>query len=246
MIQEYRAELHVHTVLSPCASVEMIPPLIVQTALDQGIRLLAITDHNASANVRAVQQAAQGSNLTVLPGMELQTREEVHVLCLFDQLDALTTWQGTVNRHLPEIKNNPDFFGEQFIVDQTGEFLGREVRLLLTSVQLSLEDCIQQIHNLGGLAIPAHINRAAYGLIANLGMIPIELPMDALEISRHITPQEACIKYPDIRKFPLLQSGDVHHLDDFLGSSYFWIASPCLNEIRMAFRREAGRKIEIH
>jgi hypothetical protein len=112
-MQRFRADLHVHTVLSPCAAVEMIPPLIVQTALEQVIHIIAITDHNASANVAPVIEAAAGSNLTVLPGMEMQTQEEVHLLCLFEDLEQLKTWQHLVDAHLPQRFNNPDYFGEQ-------------------------------------------------------------------------------------------------------------------------------------
>lgn len=245
MIQEFRVDLHVHTVLSPCAAVEMIPPLIVQTALDEGIRLIAITDHNSSANVAAVQEAARDSGLTVLPGMEVQTQEEVHILGLFQDLGQLSAWQSIVDRHLPNIENNPEFFGEQFIVDSTGDYLGSETRLLLTSVELSLEHCVRLIHELGGLAIPAHVNRKANGLFANLGMVPSGTPIDALEISRHITPDSTHLLYPQTRDYPLIQNGDVHHLDGFLGSSHLWIESPTLTEIRLALLAEADRKIEI-
>src|SRR5690606_28170914 len=141
-MRTFRAELHVHTVLSPCAEVEMIPPLIVEEALDAGIQILAITDHNASANVWAVQKAAAGSGLAVLPGMEVQTVEEVHVLCLFETLAQLSAWQEQVDEALPDIKNNIEFFGEQFVVDETGDFIRREERLLITSTQLSLEGVI--------------------------------------------------------------------------------------------------------
>ena len=137
-MKTFRAELHVHTVLSPCAEVEMIPPLIVQTALERQIDLIAITDHNASANVRAVQIAARGRALTVLPGMEVQSREDVHLLTLFETLEALETWQAELDRSLPDLPNWPEFFGEQFVVDETGEFIRHEPRLLLTSSRFSI------------------------------------------------------------------------------------------------------------
>src|SRR5512143_175868 len=117
----------------------MIPPLIVQTAIEQGINPLAVTDHNASANVIAVQQAARDTGLIVLPGMEVQTREEVHVVCLFDTLEQLEAWQNLVNQHLPPLENDIEYFGEQFVVDEPGEFVRRETRWLLTSAGLSLE-----------------------------------------------------------------------------------------------------------
>src|SRR5512145_2646754 len=114
-MKPFRADLHVHTVLSPCAEVEMIPPLIVQEALEQNIDIIAITDHNASANVRAVQKAADGTGLTVLPGMEVQSREDVHLLTFFETIETLDAWQRQVDRALPDLLNDPGFFGEQFI-----------------------------------------------------------------------------------------------------------------------------------
>src|ERR1041384_3226098 len=113
-MKNFRADLHVHTVLSPCAEVEMIPPLIVQKALEKKIDLIAITDHNASANVIAVQKAAEGTSLTVLSGMEVQSREDVHLLTLFQTLDELETWQAQVDEALPDLQNHPDYLGDQF------------------------------------------------------------------------------------------------------------------------------------
>ena len=109
-MKSYLAELHIHTVVSPCAGIEMIPPLIVQEALERGINFIAITDHNTTANVRAVQMAARGTDLTVLPGMELQTKEEVHLLCLFDTLDQAEAWQALVRARMPPLENNIEFF----------------------------------------------------------------------------------------------------------------------------------------
>src|SRR5512139_3749650 len=114
-MKKFRADLHVHTVLSPCAEVEMIPPLIVQQALEQKLDLIAITDHNASANVEAVQKAARGTGLTVLPGMEVQSREDVHLLTIFETMDALNRWQKQVDAALPDKQNNANLFGEQFV-----------------------------------------------------------------------------------------------------------------------------------
>ena len=239
----YRAELHVHTVLSPCAGVEMIPPLIVQEALEHGIGILAITDHNATANIAAVMKAAAGTELTVLPGMELQTREEVHLLCLFDDLDQAAAWQKTVDGLLPDKPNNIEFFGEQFVVDSTGDFIRREPRLLLNSVDIELEDAAGQVRALGGLAIPAHVDRQANGLLALLGLVPPGF--EALEISRHVTPESATAKYPQLRGFPLIQSGDVHLLDGFLGTTQLNIQSPCIAEIRKAITGQNARALSI-
>jgi 3',5'-nucleoside bisphosphate phosphatase len=243
-MESFLADLHVHTVLSPCADVEMIPPLIVEEALGRGIRLIAITDHNASGNILAVQQAAQGTGLIVLPGMELQTREEVHSLCLFDSPDQIAEWQAIISSHLPLIQNQPDHFGEQFIVDSTGEFIRRESQLLLTSTSLSFNMACQMVHDLGGLFIPAHVNRQAFGLIANLGFIPTDVPVDALEFSRHIQLNEISKKFPQVMGYPILQNGDVHRLNEFLGVVEFIIEKPSIDEIRLALQNQGGRSIK--
>lgn len=244
-LKPYVAELHVHTVVSPCAAVEMIPPLIVHEAMDRGIDLIAITDHNSSANVEAVQKAAAGTDLTVLPGMELQTREEVHLLCLFDSMDQIETWQAVVDKRLPPLENNIEYFGEQFVVDESGDFVRRETQLLITSANLSLQEAVEGVLELGGMAIPAHVNRKAFSLIANLGFVPPGLPVDALEISRHLSPAEAREKYMQLRDYALVQSGDVHFLHEFLGTNIFTVAAPTLAELRLALRNEQGRSLAI-
>lgn len=223
----------------------MIPPLIVQKAILHGADLLAVTDHNASANAASVLKAAQGTGLVVLPGMELQTREEVHVLCLFDTLEQVEAWQAEVDQCMPSLENDPDHFGEQFVVDETGDFIRRESRLLLTSASLTFEETFEGVNRLGGLAIPAHVNRKAYGLIYNLGLIPADVPIEALEISRHLKAAEAVQKFPQLRGYPLVQGGDVHRLEEYLVANHFTLEAPTISELRKALRGEDGRSVTI-
>jgi PHP family Zn ribbon phosphoesterase len=223
----------------------MIPPLIVREALDRGIQLIAITDHNSSKNIESVMLAAEGTPLCVLPGMELQTVEEVHVLCLFDSLEQVRSLQAIVDETLPDLKNNPDFFGEQYIVDETGEFLGFEERLLSTSSKLDFHEAWQFVSSLGGLFIPAHVNRRTNGLFSNLGLIPADTKIEALDISRHITVEDARRKYPQLTEYPLIQTGDVHMLEDFLGTTCFIIEEPTISELRMALKGVNGRQVYI-
>jgi PHP family Zn ribbon phosphoesterase len=242
-MKPFRADLHVHTVLSPCAEVEMIPPLIVQSALEKKIDLIAITDHNASANVRAVQQAADGTRLTVLPGMEVQSREDVHLLTLFETMDVLEIWQAQVDDALPNLPNDTDYFGEQFLVDETGDFIRSEPRLLLNSTDFSIDEIFRRVTGLGGIVIPAHVERSSYGLFPSLGLISDEWKVLALEISRHTTPDKVAVTFPATRRYPLIQSGDVHRLDEFLGTTVFTLNSPTLMEMRMAFNTIDGRSV---
>jgi hypothetical protein len=160
-------------------------------------------------------------------------------------LAQLGQWQALVDAALPPLENNIDYFGEQFVVDETGSFLRREPRLLLTSAALSLDEAVETVTRLGGLAIPAHVNRPAFSLIANLGFVPPGLPFAALEISRHLTPAQACAQFPQLQDFPLMQNGDVHRLDEFLGANLCRLVAPTLAELRLALRQEGGRSLVI-
>ena len=219
----------------------MIPPLIVEQAIQRGIDWIAITDHNATANIQAVQKAASGSGLVVFPGMEVQTIEDVHLLCIFDTLEQTTAWQWIVDLALPKIDNSPEFFGEQFIVDETGELLGHEKRLLLTATSLPLAQVCTRVAALGGLCIAAHIDRQAFGLLATLGFVPDDASFDALEISLRSKPQDVKKKFPQISQHALIQSSDAHILDDLCGPMEFTVASASVAEIRLALRNQAGR-----
>jgi 3',5'-nucleoside bisphosphate phosphatase len=241
----HRGDLHVHTVLSPCSDVEMIPPLIVQTAIDKGIDLLAITDHNATANIEAVQKAAKGTDLFILPGMELQTIEEVHVLCLFDTLDQVYAWQKIVDQSMPDLQNNIDFFGEQFVVDETGDFIRREDQMLLTSSTLTIQNAWEHVHQLGGLLIPAHVNRKAFGLIPVLGFVPTDIPIEILEISPNLKLDQAPILFPQTIGYSLIQNGDAHFLEDIRGVNEFSLEEPTMAEIRLAILNKEGRSHQI-
>ncbi len=224
----------------------MIPPLIVQEALERHIDIIAITDHNASANVRAVQKAADGTALTVLPGMEVQSHEDVHLLCLFASLADLETWQHQVDLSLPDELNPADHLGEQFIVDEQGGYIRSEARLLLTATEFSIEEIIEHVNKLHGIVIPAHVDRTTYGLFPTLGFLADWWQFPALEISCHIEPEILHEKFPSSRNHTLIQSGDVHRLNEFLGTTIFQVEAPTLDEISKAFRGESQRNISIH
>ena len=237
----YKAELHIHTVLSPCASVEMIPPLIIDEAKFKGINLIAITDHNSIDNIQPVLEAAEGSNITVLPGIELQTREEIHSICLFDTLEQAHDFFHEIEHSFPDIKNEADYFGEQFVVDNTGEFIRKEERLLITSSTFSLRDAVILAQSKGGVLIPAHIDRSAYGLLPVLGFIPDDVDINVFEISRHIKPNDAIERFPQLKYHQLIQNGDAHFLEEIIGYNQFLIAKPTVEEIQLALTGKNNR-----
>lgn len=217
MMKTLKADLHVHTVLSPCATLEMLPSFIVQRALETNINLIAITDHNASANVPAVIKAAEGTGLKVLSGIELSTAEEIHVLCLFDTYAQLSAFQKIVDHNLPNIPNRPDFFGLQLIVDSEDNFLAIENRLLSNATRLSLSEAHHHTLQLGGVFIPAHVNREENGLLPRLGGVPPELNLSVLEISQTSRP-EILQRYPYLKDFHLIPGADAHDLDGITGT----------------------------
>lgn len=217
----FRAELHIHTVLSPCAGIEMIPQVIVEESLLRGINLIAITDHNASENVAAVMKAAEGSKLTVLPGIELETAEEIHLVCLFPDLAALSQFQKIIDLNLPPIPNNEEFYGVQLVVDASGEFIRKDDRMLSMATSLSLEEAAAQVLKLGGKVIPAHIEREENGIIARLGTVPSDFPTQILEISRFSSRQKVLAANPELASYHFIQGGDVHYINDLLGAVLF-------------------------
>jgi PHP family Zn ribbon phosphoesterase len=208
------ADLHLHTVLSACAEVEMIPPLIVRRALELGLNLLAVTDHNAAANCAGVMAAAEGTGLVIIPGMEMQTAEELHLLCLFETLEQALTWQGIVFDHLPDLPNNENLFGGQYVVDGQGDYIRTEGRLLAAPSDLSLDESVRRVTDLGGLAIPAHIDRPTSSLFASLGFAPPGLPVPALEIFRRTDPSTLLAAHPEIAPYPLVRDSDAHQLSE--------------------------------
>lgn len=233
----------------------MIPPLIVRRAQELGLGMIAITDHNTAENVAAVQRAAP-AGLVVIPGMELQTREEVHILCLFDTLDQALTWQVVVYANLPPLENRADVFGAQLVVDEAGDFIRMNNRLLLTSTALSVEEAVSGVRELGGLPIAAHVDRPSFSLLANLGFIPPGLDLGALEISHRVSPGEFLAQNPHLsaaagahaQGWPLIVSGDAHRLSEMRAATLITMRfgpESWVQELELAFRGEGGRKVEL-
>jgi len=239
------ADLHLHTVLSACAEVEMIPPLIVREARRRGLGLIAVTDHNAMANAPAVMQAAQGSGVTVWPGLEVQSREEVHLVCLFDTVAQAEALQAIVWDRLPPLRNREEFFGAQYVVDSTGDYRYTEERLLQTSADLSVEQVATETERLGGLCIPAHVDRPSFSLLANLGFVPPDTGFLALEISRLVTPAQARVRFPAIGDYPLIVSGDAHRLSEIASRTLLKVSAPTVAELRLALRGQDGRMVKV-
>ncbi|UCD38133.1 MAG: PHP domain-containing protein [Fidelibacterota bacterium] len=238
-----RADLHIHSCLSPCAELEMSPQAIVRTSIGKGIDMIAVCDHNSAENAQAVMEVARGTDLAVLPGMEMTSREEVHIVGLFARvIDALRV-QTLVYEHL-EGENDESVFGQQLVVGPDGSVDACNPRLLIGATDLPIEAIVQAVHEQDGLAVAAHIDREGFGIIGQLGFIPVELELDALEVSSNVALNEAVLKYGDYQDYPFISSSDAHALEA-IGSAAtpFTMESACFNELRLALRGEQGRSV---
>jgi hypothetical protein len=207
-------DLHIHSVLSPCAGDEMLPSLILERAIDRGLAFIAVTDHNSTLNLPAFCRAARDLPIQVVPGIELQTREDIHLIGLFDRMDQVAGIQSIVDDTLPKVKNREEYFGRQLIVDAEGRVIGVEDRLLLNSLDLSLEEATGEIVKNGGVCIAAHVDRQAFGLLGVLGFIPPGLPLAALEVSCRQAAAGLINKLTNCKDYPLIYSSDAHYLKD--------------------------------
>ncbi|UCE42634.1 MAG: PHP domain-containing protein [Candidatus Aminicenantes bacterium] len=241
MLRLFKADLHIHTCLSPCTELNMSPKGILTAAKKRGIDILGICDHNSSENSLAIIKAAKKMHIHILPGLEVTTEEEVHVLALFDDIDNALKLQEHVYQNLPG-KNDEETFGMQVIVNDKEEVLGFNDRLLIGATTIRLDEALRLIHAFEGLAIASHINREAFSIIGQLGFIPDDLELDALEISPSITIEEAKQKFPF--NYPITCSSDAHYPDD-IGKSYtsFLLQDGTVTEIKKALKNEDGRKL---
>ena len=241
MLRPFKADLHIHTCLSPCTELDMSPKRILTAAKKKEIDIIGICDHNSSENSLAVMNAAKMMNINVFPGMEVTSLEEVHVLALFDEIENALKLQEYVYESLPG-ENDEEAFGMQVIVNEKEEVLGSSNKLLIGATTIPLEKIIQTIHSFNGIAIASHIDRESFSIIGQLGFVPDNLELDALEISPAITPEEAKKSYT--KNYPITCSSDAHYPDD-IGKSFtsFLLKDGTVAEVKKALKNEGGRRL---
>ena len=233
-----------HTCLSPCSGLDMTPLKIVEKAISLGLGMIAITDHNSGENVPAVIAAAKKSGLCVIPGMEITTMEEAHILGLFGSADAALEMQDVVFNSLQKGENNEDLFGMQVISNEFDEVEGYNKRLLIGATSLAISEVVDRIHSFGGIAIAAHIDRGSFSIVSQLGFIPPDLKLDAVEVSCRIDLSAARKSYSEYSWIPFITSSDSHQLED-IGRVYteLEVMDNSFEELCEALRGKAGRRI---
>jgi len=243
-LTHFRADLHIHTALSPCGSEEMTPPAIVAVALARGLDLIAICDHNSAGNVKAVQQAAAG-RLGVLAGMEISTAEEVHLVGLFPDVAAAEQVSVIIREALFEADDHYySFFGPQPLLDSDGTVIGTETRTLALATSLQLGDAVRLIKSAGGLAVAAHVDRHSFSVYSQLGFFPMNAAFDAIEISRHLPRQAPILDEYLALGLPITSSSDSHYLEDIgSGCTDLLCVEPTFDELSLAFAGVGGRSV---
>lgn len=236
-------DAHLHTCLSPCAELDMHPSALVEAAVRAGLDAVAVCDHNSAENAGAVQRAGRAAGLAVIPGMEITSAEEVHILGLMPDMEAALALQSRIYRALPG-RNDERAFGMQVIANELAEVLGFNEHLLAGATTLEVDRVVDEIHNAGGLAVASHVDREGFGIIGQLGMIPAGLPLDALEVSRRTPLPEARAKFARRDEFPLVCSSDAHDPKDVgRGATWALLEEPTVAELGLAFRGRGGRRI---
>lgn len=201
-------DFHLHSCLSPCGDLAMSPRTIAGELAKKGVVLAALTDHNTALNCPAFAEACKQAGITPLFGMEAQSQEEIHMLCLFSSLETALLFSNEIYNLLPPVLNDPDKTGDQVYVDEEENIIGEVEKYLITSADIPIDELAARVHSLGGLAIPAHADRSAFSLTSQFGMIT-DGDWDAIELVRI----PADITQDTLHRYPLTTSSDAHYIE---------------------------------
>lgn len=242
----FRADLHIHTVLSPCGSLDMSPVKITEKAREKGLDIIGITDHNSTRHCKLVRELAKSTGIFVLTGAEVTTREEVHCLSFFENDDQLSEFQFYLEKHLPPVLNDTEKFGYQVVVDENERIVEEIEFLLISALDQSIEQVEQKVHSLGGIFMPAHIDRPSYSIISQLGFIPGSLLIDGIEISANCKAESVQALIGKRENLAIIRNSDAHY-EEQIGKVFttFELEHRSFDEIKLALHGLQGRKVNI-
>ena len=224
-------DLHTHSALSPCGDNEMTVNNLVNMAVLNGIHVLAITDHNSCKNCPAAMKVAEELPITVIPGMELCTSEEVHVVCLFPTLEKAMDFDAYVHERLPKIENRAEIFGEQRILNERDEIIGYEPYLLINATTISIEEVADLVRQFGGVCWPAHIDKSSTSVFSNLGYFSPDWGFSVVEIADRSRIGEFAPKIPGFENMLVLTNSDAHYLWNISEGENFLVTDDFLAEL---------------
>ena len=207
-------DFHTHSCLSPCGDNDMTPYNLVNMAKLLGLDIIALTDHNTCENSASAVKAGEAIGLTVIPGMELCTSEEVHVVCLFPDVESAMEFSDYVISSMPPVKNRPDIFGEQLIMDETDNVIGNQEKLLTIASAISISDVCRTVEDYGGVCYPAHIDRSSYSVLSNLGMITEDMGFSAVEMTAEADRETLLRNHPILNGVQVFVDSDAHYLEN--------------------------------
>ena len=206
-------DLHMHSCLSPCADDDMTPVSAAGIAALNGLHIAALTDHNSCGNLPAFFAACRAYGVVPIAGMELETAESVHIVCLFEEYDdAMRFWQTVKENYMMPFKNDVAMFGGQYYMNEDDEVTGTEEILLITSTTLSLDEGVALAREHGAFVFPAHIDRPSNGIIEVLGDVPPEPGFTAVEFNDAANVARYCEKYAEVKNAKVLVDSDAHRL----------------------------------
>ena len=245
-MNEYRADLHIHTLLSPCADLEMTPANIVRKAKKSGLDIIGITDHNSTRNALLVKKLAEKEGIYVLTGAEVTTREEVHCLSFFESEEKLEQFQQFLEKNKTDIPNPGSHFGYQPVIDENENIIELIPFFLPAALKKGIVEIQQMVESLDGIFIPAHVDRSFAGLFSQLGFIPAGFKFDAMGISRLSSEKYVRKHYVLEKEITLIRNSDSHYLQQ-LGEIYssFFIEKINFSEIKSALNQKDGRFVRI-
>ncbi len=245
-MHSYKADLHIHSVLSPCGGLEMSPQALMQRIKELKIEWIAITDHNSLANCPAYAQVAELHGIAFTYGVEIQTSEEIHLLAYFDDHAKAMEFDSVLYQALPPFPNDADFFGDQVVIDAQENIIRMEERALSNSVMWNLDETIEMVDKYGGFCIPAHIDAEANSIISQLGFLPMDISFPVLGITSGLIVSDYLAKHPEMKDSSFLRASDAHYLTDLgCGSTIITVESPTVAELVMASKRISERKIKV-
>jgi hypothetical protein len=234
MASKIAVDLHIHSCLSPCGDKDMTPNNIVNMAKLKGLDVIAVTDHNSAKNLPAVYEVAQKVGMNLLFGIEVNTKEDIHALVYFRTLKDVMLFDALIEKHLPEIKNRPEVFGHQYIMNSEDEITGEVEKLLISALDLGINDIVSLVKIYNGIVVPAHINRSSYSITASLGFVPPNLEVNTLEVSKETTIEKTKKEFRFFRDYFFIQSSDAHYLEDIAEREYFVPIDTCSDNMDMS------------